>query len=93
MTIGEKISIVMAQMSDVLTEHEAVSDEPPIFSDDGLAAIIHLFSSALLDRAWELQEKEDMDMEDRSAMVDSLGNKIRELVKVYADVDTKELFL
>lgn len=93
MTIGEKISVVMAQMSDVLIEHEASCDEPPVFSDDGLAAIIHLFSSALLDRAWELQEKEDMNVEDRSAMVQSLGIKIRELVKVYADVDTKELFL
>jgi hypothetical protein len=92
MTVGEKISIVAEHLSDMLLQNEISNeDTPPGFTDEGLSSIIHLFSGALMDRVWALQEREEMDFEDRVAMIESLGEKIREIVKTYADIDTHEL--
>jgi len=62
------------------------------FDNYGFRAAIKIFSSAVMDRALELQEKEDMPKEARLHMAEELGEKIRRLVKVYTDVDTRTLY-
>jgi hypothetical protein len=91
MTIGEKIGDAAAFLSAALEEHDENHGTPPGFTDDGLFAIIDLFVAALMDRVWRLQEKEGMDFPDRIAMVHSLGEEVRRIAKVYADVDTTAL--
>jgi hypothetical protein len=40
-----------------------------------------------MDRVWELQEKEEMDLETRNKMAVSCGEEVKKLVKVYTDID------
>jgi len=66
--------------------------KPPEFTDDGFGAIVYIFSNALMDRAWRLQENENMSFEDRSAMVQSFGEELRKLIKIYTNVDMHDFF-
>lgn len=75
-----------------ILNHEVYVGTPPGFTDEGFRSIVHIFSSALMDRIWRLQENENMSFEDRSAMVDAMGSQLRQLIKVYTDVDTHNLF-
>jgi hypothetical protein len=45
-----------------------------------------------MDRAWRLQENENMSFEDRSAMVQSFGEELRKLIKIYTNVDMHDFF-
>ena len=62
------------------------------FTKEGFRAAIKIFSSAMLDSIWNLQESEELSIDDRIKMAESFGNKIRELVKTYANIDTRELY-
>jgi hypothetical protein len=48
--------------------------------------------SVLMDKIWNLQCNENMDMEDRVKMVEKAGNDIRNIIKIYTDIDTHELY-
>jgi len=60
----------------------------PNLTDDGFAAAIFIFSTALMDKMWELQERENISMSEREKMANSMGNEIRKMVKTYTDKDT-----
>jgi hypothetical protein len=41
---------------------------------------------------WELQEKEDIQIETRADMATKCGEAIRSLVKTFTDIDTHNLY-
>lgn len=92
-TIGEWFAPMLEQMEDTLWSYELYAPStPPKYSNDSLRAIVKLFMSAMMDRIWELQENEEMDFEDRLAMVNKCGQEVRSLVKVYTNIDTHKLY-
>lgn len=90
------ISIVcfMLQSSeDILIEHETGGDgSKPDFTPETFRAAIKIFQSVMLDKMWELQESEGMDLNDRMKMATSLGEDIRAMVKTYVNIDTHNLY-
>ena len=90
--IGKKLSPVLEEIELTLLEYEANIGIQPEFTDEGFRAGIKIFSSVVLDRIWNLQESEELLMDDRIKMAESFGNKIREIVKTYTNIDTRQLY-
>ena len=91
-SIGQKLSPVLSEVESLLLDHAALNGSKPDFTAEAFRAAIYIFSTALQDKVWELQEKESFTMEDRINMVTCLGNSIRNLVKTYTDIDTFDLY-
>jgi hypothetical protein len=90
--IGKKLSPVLEEIELTLLEYEANIGIQPEFTDEGFRAGIKIFSSVMLDRIWNLQESEDLSIDDRIKMAESFGNKIKEIVKTYTNIDTRQLY-
>lgn len=90
--IGKRLSPILEEIEMVLLEHEVNISTPPKFTKEGFRAAIKIFLSAMLDSIWNLQESEELSIDDRLKMAESFGNKIRELVKTYANIDTRQLY-
>jgi hypothetical protein len=89
MTLGEKISPILSEIEDTLLDNY---ETKPGFNDEGFRASIFIFQSALLDKMWELQEKENIQIETRTDMTTKCGEAIRSLVKTFTDIDTHNLY-
>ena len=50
-----------------------------------------VFQFGIMNKMFDLQEKEKMDFDDREKMVTNCGLKIHELVKTYTDIDTHNI--
>ena len=92
MTIGEKLSPVLVEIEDTLWEFEYNVGSKPSYTREGFRAAIKIFMSVMMDKIWELQEGEKIEMEDRIKMVEKLGQDVRRLVKTYVDIDTPDLY-
>jgi hypothetical protein len=92
-TIGEKISPILNEIEDALWDHEVLCGEQPYYTNDGFRAAVKIFMSAMMDKMYELQKSEDIELEDKAAMAESLGNQVRILVKTYCNIDTHELYI
>lgn len=90
--IGEKLSPVLVEIENTLWEFEVDFGSAPEFTNEGFRAAIKIFTSALMDKIWTLQENENMSIEDRIKVVQKVGDDIRKLVKIYANIDTHELY-
>jgi hypothetical protein len=92
-TIGEKIGPILNGIEDALWDHEILIGEQPYFTNDGFRAAVKIFMSAMMDKMYTLQKSEDIELEDKAAMAESLGRQIRTLVKTYCNIDTHELYI
>jgi len=91
--IGKKISPILEEIEDTLWEFEYSNQGRPQYSKGGMRSSIKIFMSVIMDKMWELQEGENMDMETRCAMSQKCGEEVRELVKKYTGVDTHSLYV
>lgn len=85
--IGEKLNPILIEISNALWEFEADMAMKPNYSIEGFKAATKIFVSAVLDKMWELQKKENIDIEDRLNMAEKAGESIRILVKTYTNID------
>ena len=90
--IGKQISPILEEIEGTLLEFEANRGIKPEFTIEGVRAGVKIFMSVMMDKMWELQEKESMDMGVREKMAENLGKEVRALVKTYVDLDTHELY-
>ena len=70
----------------------ANNSEKPNYSNESFRAITSLFMSALLDKIVDFQEKESLKEKDIENMSFKAGNEVKKIIKVYTDIDTKDLF-
>lgn len=91
-SIGEKISESLVRLEAVLIEYEVEIGDQPKLTKDGFRAAIKIFMVAVSDKIWDLQENEDMDILTRIAMAETVGHEIRDLVKIYTNIDTTKLY-
>lgn len=90
--IGKKLSGVLHEIESALLEFEANVARPPEYTDEGFRAAVKIFMSAMLDKMWKLQENEDIDINTRADMATKLGNELRNMVRVYTNIDTHNLY-
>jgi len=89
MTLGKKLSPILSEIEGTLLDNY---ETKPGFDDEGFRASVYIFQSALLDKMWELQEKENISMEVREDMATKCGENIRNLIKTFTNIDTFELY-
>lgn len=90
--IGEKLSSVLSEIESALIEFEANVARPPQYTNEGFRAAVKIFLSAMLDKMWKLQEDEGIDIDTRADMAEKLGNELRNIVRVYTNIDTHNLY-
>jgi hypothetical protein len=92
-TLGEWLAPALEQIEETLWSYELyVPNTPPMYSHSSFRAILKLFMSAMMDKIWLLQEGEEMDVEDRMAMVEKCGQELKQLVKIYTNIESEELY-
>jgi len=87
--IGKKLSPVLAEIESTLMEFYG---HKPNYTNEGFRAATYIFVQAVMDKMWEVQNFDKMDIKDREKMAEKCGNEIRNLIKTYTDIDTHKLF-
>jgi len=90
--IGKKLSPILSEIESALMEFEINVAKPPEYTDEGFRASIRIFLSAMLDKMWKLQEDEGIDIDTRANMAEKLGSEIRNIVRVYTNIETHDLY-
>jgi hypothetical protein len=90
--IGEKLSSVLSEIESALIEFEVAVARPPQYTNEGFRAAVKIFLSAMLDKMWKLQEDEGIDINTRADMAEKLGNELRNIVRIYTNIDTHNLY-
>lgn len=90
--IGKKLSAVYEEVEKTLWEFEAESGMKPGFTSEGFRAATKIFTSALMDKIFELQEKESISIEDRMKMAFKAGDDVRKLIKTYTGIETMDFY-
>lgn len=60
----------------------------PNFTNRHFMNTIIIFQNALMDKMYDNQEYDDMDIEDRLKMVETCGNELKKLIHTYTGLDT-----
>jgi hypothetical protein len=90
--IGEKLSPVLVEIETAIWENEAVTQQPPQYTEEAFTAAIKIFMSVLMDKMWQLQEAEAIPFATGEAMAHRAGSELRQLCRVYTGIDTHELY-
>ena len=90
--IGQKISPILVEIEDTLWEFEANNGVKPEYTIEGVRASVKIFMSVLMDKMWDLQSNEKIDIKDREKMAEKVGQDVRKLIKTYTDIDTHDLY-
>ena len=90
--IGQKISPILTEIEETLWEFEMNVGQKPGYTLDGFRSATKIFMSVLMDKIWELQTDEKIDIKDREKMVEKAGHDVRKLIKTYTDIDTHDLY-
>ena len=90
--IGKKISPILSEIESALIEYELNINRPPEYTDEGFRASVKIFLSVMLDKMWKLQEDEGIDINTRADMAEKLGNELRNIIRVYTNIDTHNLY-
>lgn len=90
--LGIKLTPTLIEIENIIWEHEAHKLGPTNFPIEGFRAVIKIFMSAFVDRMHLLSQKEGIASEDSIAMAVKVGEELRKLLKVYANIDTQEFY-
>jgi len=90
--IGKKLSPILSEIESALIEYELNINRPPEYTDEGFRASVKIFLSVMLDKMWKLQEDEGIDIDTRADMAEKLGNELRNIIRVYTNIDTHNLY-
>lgn len=90
--IGKEISPILTEVEETLWFYESKVGDKPCYTEDGFRAACKIFISAVMDKMWELQERDELDIETRHEMSASCGEEFKRLIKVYTDIDTGKFY-
>jgi hypothetical protein len=90
--IGKKLSPILSEIESALIEFEINVAKPPEYTDEGFRASVKIFLSVMLDKMWKLQEDEEIDINTRADMAEKLGTELRNIIRVYTNIDTHDLY-
>jgi hypothetical protein len=65
--------------------------EKPNFTNRHFMNTIIIFQNALMDKMYDNQNYDDMDIEDRLKMVETCGNELKKLIHTYTGLDTHKI--
>jgi hypothetical protein len=65
--------------------------EKPNFTNRHFMNTIIIFQNALMDKMYDNQNYDGMDVEDRLKMTETCGNELRKLIHTYTGLDTHKI--
>jgi hypothetical protein len=76
--------------NDILTQNAEAKgiEAKPNYTNREFMNTLIIFHTALMDKMWDLQQKENMDFKDRENMATKCGEDLRNLIKTYTGLDT-----
>jgi len=86
------INDILDDLEHLLWEREAEERGRIGFTKEGFRGATKVFMTALMDKMWEMQDDEEMDMEDRINMAQKAGEEVRKLIKTYTGIDSHDLY-
>ena len=86
-SFGKIMSPILLDVELAITDYTKQVGNKPNYDKHALRSATNIFISVLMDRVWELQEKEEMDLDIRNKMAMKCGEEVKKLVKVYTDID------
>jgi len=89
MAIGKELSPILEEIENSLLEF---SDYKPEFTKEGFRAAIFIFQSALMDKMYELQTKQEMPNDECELMAKNLGEELCNTIFRFTGIDAYELF-
>ena len=90
--LGESLKPLLLIIENAIWSYESNNPTIPGFDDEAFRAVIKIFMTALIERIWTLQENENMEFDDRLKMVLKAASDIQHLIKVYTNINTKDLY-
>jgi len=90
--LGKRISPILVEIEETLWEFEDQGIGPMRYPEEAFRAALKIFMSVILDKMWELQSDEDMEMNTREVMAEKVGQELRRIVKIYTGIDTHKLY-
>jgi hypothetical protein len=76
--------------NDIIDQH-ALGAEKPNYSNADFMNTILIFQTALMDKMFDNQDYDKMDMENRSKMTTKCGEDLRKFIHTYTGLDTYKL--
>lgn len=67
------------------------NEAKPEYSNRDFINTLIIFQTALMDKMFDLQQKENIDLQDRLNMATKCGNELRNLIKTYTGLDTHKI--
>ena len=89
---GVILSPILEDLEITLLAFEEEIGTKPEYSIEGFRAATKIFMSVVMDKMWELQEKENIDIQIRKDMAIKAGEEIKKLIKTYCNIDTYTLY-
>lgn len=89
--IGLKLDNILQELESAILDFNCTGKKP-YYTDEGFRAITYIFMSVLMDKMFDLQQKDQMQFKDRENMAFSAGNELRKLIKTYTGIDTFDFF-
>lgn len=81
---GDKLELIA---NDFLLQN----GEKPNFTNREFMNAIIIFQTALMDKLFDNQNYDKMDIENRMKMAESCGNDLRKLIHTYTNIDTHNI--
>ena len=79
--IGKKLSPILSEIEDTILEFEVNVGSKQNYTEEGFKAGVKIFSTVILDKMWELQSDEGINMNIRIDMAQKAGEDILKLIK------------
>jgi hypothetical protein len=86
-SFGKVMSPILLDVEAAIADYTTQVGTKPNYDKYALRSATNIFISVLMDRVWELQEKEEMDLDTRTKMAVKCGEEVKKIVKVYTDID------
>jgi len=90
--VGELLSPILEDIEGTLWNFEANIGDKPNYTEGGLRAAAKIFMSTVLDKMYEMQNFDNIELSDRMIMAEKCGEELRKFVKAYTGIDTHELY-
>lgn len=91
-SVANEITPILIDIEKKLWISESGFSPIPKYSDDAVRASIKILMTILITKMWELQEREELDIEIRESMAERFGMELKHIIKVYTDIDTHKLY-
>ena len=90
--LGKLLSPTLIGIEDAIWSWEANIKSPPEYPIEAFRAVTKIFMSACMDKMYELQVDEDMEIEQKEQMAEAFGTQLHNLIKTFTNIDTFKLY-